>query len=73
MSEKLLDEIRHLSVEDRVQLAEEIWNSIAEDEDEQLTPEQIAEVRRRFRAARVNPLRGSSWMQAKERILDSHS
>lgn len=63
-------EIRQLSVPERVQLVEEIWNSIAEDEAAfELTAAQKAELDRRLAAHKAAPDRGSSWEDVKARLL----
>ncbi len=63
-------EIRQLSVPERIQLVEQIWNSIAEDEAAfELTPAQKAELDRRLTAHEAAPDRGSSWEDVKARLL----
>lgn len=62
-------DVLSLSVPERIQLVEDIWDSIAE------TPEQIgltdgqkAEIDRRLDAYRQNPDEGSPWDKVRERI-----
>ena len=63
-------EIRQLSVPERIQLVEEIWNSIAEDEAAfELTAAQKKELDRRLAAHEAAPDRGSSWEDVRSRLL----
>ncbi len=53
-------DVKRLSPEERIELAEELWDSLAE-EDIVLTPEQLEELeRRRARLERDGP-RGRPW------------
>lgn len=55
-------DIRRLSPRERIELAEQLWDSLVEDEIE-LTPEQAAELeRRRDRLAREGP-KGRPWRE----------
>jgi putative addiction module component (TIGR02574 family) len=59
-----------LSVAERIQLVEDIWDTIAEVPDEVgLTDSQKAEIDRRLDAYHRNPEEGSPWDVVKERIL----
>jgi putative addiction module component (TIGR02574 family) len=63
-------EIRRLPVPERIQLVEQIWNSIAEDQAAlELTAAQKAELDGRLAAHEAAPDRGSSWEDVKERLL----
>lgn len=63
-------EIRQMPVPDRIQLVEQIWNSIVEDESAfELTDAQKAELERRLAAHRAAPDRGESWENVKARLL----
>ncbi len=67
-----LSEILKLSVAERIQLAGDIWDSIAaEPEALPLTPAQRDELRRRSAAYRANPDRAISLGAALERIEQS--
>jgi len=60
-------DITRLSPRERIELAEELWDSLAE-EDIELTPEQAAELeRRRDRLAREGP-KGRPWRDVLEDI-----
>ena len=70
---QLLDRlnIRDLSVEERIQLVGEIWDSIAEEEAEfELTDAQRDEIDRRLASYRANPDQVISWEEVKRGILD---
>jgi len=65
-------EIRSLPVEQRVALAESIWNSVAEDEAGfELTDAQKAELDRRLRRRSGSRNKGLSWEEVKKRILEN--
>ena len=54
--------IDHLSTEERLELAEQLWDSVAADlEREPLTDAQRAELERRVAAADANPASGVPW------------
>lgn len=58
-----------LSVPERIQLVEDIWDTIAEVPEEiALTDEQKAELDRRLDAYHANPDEGSPWGMVRERI-----
>jgi putative addiction module component (TIGR02574 family) len=62
-------DVLKLSVPERIQLVEDIWDSIAErPEDIPLTVEQKTERDRRLEAYRQNPEEGASWEIVRERI-----
>ena len=63
-------EIRQMPVAQRIELVEQIWNSIAEDEAAfTLTDAQKTELDRRLAAHRAAPDRGESWENVKARLL----
>ena len=64
-------EIRQLPIPERIQLVEQIWDSIAEDEAAfELTAAQKAKLDRRLAAHKESPDRGSSWEDVKARLLE---
>jgi putative addiction module component (TIGR02574 family) len=70
MPSPLPADIRSLPIADRVHLVEQIWNSIAEDEQSfQLTDAQKAELDRRIEAHDADPTRGTPWEEVKQRLL----
>ncbi len=70
MSKISLADVLELSVAERIQLAEDIWDTIPEtSEAPKLTDAQRAELDRRLEEHRKNPEDGSSWEDVKARIL----
>lgn len=63
-------EIRSLPIAQRIDLVEQIWNSIVEDERAfELTPAQQAELDRRIAAHDAAPDRGKPWEDVKRQLL----
>ena len=59
---KHLSEILELSVPERIQLAEDIWDSLLElPESLSLTEDQKQEIDRRLESYHLNPHQGSPW------------
>jgi len=64
-------DIRELSVEERLELVGEIWDSIFEETDPcELSDEQKVELDRRIAAHRENPKAGSTWAEVKVRLSE---
>ena len=62
-------EISKLSLAERIQLLEDVWDSIADEPDAwELTQEQKDELDRRLAAHKDNPKAGSSWGEVKARL-----
>lgn len=62
-------DISELSVSERIQLAEDLWDSILTTPDEvPLNNEQKQELDRRLEMHRQNPNQGSTWQSVKERL-----
>ena len=69
-TESLLNEVRKLSVKDRIRFVEEVWNSIgAEEGDFPLTAEQREEFDRRLADFESDPAAGKPWEQVKAQLL----
>jgi putative addiction module component (TIGR02574 family) len=69
MSRLAKHEIAELTVPERIQLIEDLWNSILEvPEAMQLDDEQKLELDRRLDRVREDPAEGSSWKQVRDRI-----
>ena len=65
----MIDEIKKLSVPERIQLVTEIWESIAAvPEDVPVSDAQREELRRRVQAYRDNPSDGVPWEEVKSRM-----
>ena len=66
---------RHLSIDERLQLVEDIWDSIAQEANVRaealpLSPAQMAELERRIADADAHPEAGIPWEQVKARLLE---
>ena len=62
-------DVLSLSVPERIQLVEDIWDSIAElPEEVPLSDKQKSELARRLDAYHQNPDQGSPWRVVRERI-----
>jgi putative addiction module component (TIGR02574 family) len=66
MAPKLMD-FSHLSLSERLQLVEDLWDSI---DDEQIpVPEwHLQELERRLAEFRANPEAGAPWAEVRERL-----
>lgn len=70
MGNALLAEALDLSIAERIQLVEDIWDSIAATPARPpLTDAQRAELDRRLEAHGNNPEAGSSWQEVRQRIV----
>lgn len=69
MNSSSISEYVTLSVPERIQLVEDIWNSIAEAPDELPLTKAQAELDRRLNAYRLNPEEGSPWEYVRENIM----
>jgi putative addiction module component (TIGR02574 family) len=67
-----IEDYRKLSIEERIQLVDDIWDSIEEDMPPlELTEEDKAELRRRADAHYADPASSEPWEQVRERIFHS--
>ena len=67
-----LAKVLALPVEERIRLAQSIWDSVVEvPEAVEVTEAQREELNRRLDAYRKDPSAGSPWPEVKERILTS--
>ena len=65
-----IHDLRQLPVSERIQLVEDLWDTIVEDSPVMgLTPDHIAELDRRLDALEAQPTAGTPWEIARERIL----
>ena len=65
-------EISQLSISERIQLAEDLWDSILDRQDEvQLDPAQQQELDRRLDRHRQDTTAGSTWETVKQRLGSS--
>jgi putative addiction module component (TIGR02574 family) len=70
MNENLRKELFNLSPAERIQLAEELWDSVAAEPENlpPLTPEQIEEIERRLAEHERDPGRAMPWEEVRQRI-----
>ena len=62
-------DISELSIAERIQLAEDLWDSILEQQEElPLSSAQQQELERRLENYEKNPTNGSSWEDVKKRL-----
>ena len=72
MPRELTEEAKKLSIPDRISLVEEIWDSIAEENEAfELTDDQKRELDRRLEAARTNAVVGRTWEEIKAEFMKS--
>jgi putative addiction module component (TIGR02574 family) len=72
MAKKVWAEIMELPVAERIQLVEDIWDSIVEaPEAMPLTPAQTEELERRLEAYHRDPTAGRPWEEIKDRVRRS--
>jgi putative addiction module component (TIGR02574 family) len=72
MARMTVSDLLHLSVAERIQLAEDLWDSVAaHPEQVETSEEQLAELEQRLAELDENPEAGESWDVVKARILDS--
>jgi len=70
-SKQLLSEAMQLTPAERAELAQQLWDSVADEPDvSDLSEEQIAELHRRLDDYRANPDEGSDWDSVEARLLD---
>jgi putative addiction module component (TIGR02574 family) len=70
MSNALREELFKLSAAERLELLEELWDSIADDDEAlALTDEQREDLERRLTEADADPTGGSPWEEVRARIL----
>jgi putative addiction module component (TIGR02574 family) len=69
MNKSLLKELLELTPAERIELAEDLWDSIEPEEMPPPTGEQKQEIERRYTEHVQNPDRGSRWEDVKARLL----
>ena len=71
MKSDLLDEAKRLSVAERIELAEAIWDTVAEDAGADVLPVSDVhrlELDRRLADLEAHPAAGSSWDEVRSRL-----
>ena len=72
MQNELIEQAKKLSIPDRILLVEEIWDTIAEENQAfELTDAQKRELDRRLVSARTNPTQGRTWEEIKAEFMNS--
>lgn len=69
MNQSLLKELLQLTPAERIELAEDLWDSIEPEEMPPLTQAQKQEIERRYAEHVRNPSRGTKWEDVKTRLL----
>jgi putative addiction module component (TIGR02574 family) len=65
---RTIDELRALSVDDRLKVVEAVWDSLPEEVAGAASPQQHAELNRRLDAYEANPQDVLTWDQVLERL-----
>jgi putative addiction module component (TIGR02574 family) len=68
MNEKLLTELLKLTPAERIQLAQDLWDSIAPEDMPPLTDEQMEEIDRRLAEHERDPSRAIPWEDVRARL-----
>ena len=72
MSKDLIEQAKKFNVSDRVRLVEEIWDTIAEENEAfELTDAQKRELDKRVEWVRNNPGQGRTWDEIKAEFFES--
>ena len=72
MQSELTEQAKKLSIPDRIILVEEIWDTIAEENQAfELTDAQKRELDRRLESVRANPGQGRTWDEIKAEFMKS--
>ena len=72
MPMELTEQAKNLSIPERIRLVEEIWDTIAEENEAfELTDAQKRELDRRLESSRSNPGQGRTWDEIKAEFMKS--
>lgn len=72
MAMELTKQAKNLSIADRIRLVEEIWDTIAEENEAfELTDAQKHELDRRLQSVKNNPGQGRTWDEIKAEFMKS--
>ena len=66
--DELRDEVMELSVEERVALADSVWEGLLTPEEKEIQEEWIAEAERRLEAARAGEVKSIPWEEVRARL-----
>jgi putative addiction module component (TIGR02574 family) len=70
MKPKDFSELMRLSAAERIQLAQDLWDSLSEDEIPPLLEEQIEELERRRAEHERDPSAASPWEEVRARLIE---
>jgi putative addiction module component (TIGR02574 family) len=70
MKSKDFSELMRLSAAERIQLAQDLWDSLSEDEIPPLLEEQIEELERRRAEHERDPSAASPWEEVRARLIE---
>ena len=72
MQNELTERAKRLNIAERIVLVEEIWDTIAEENQAfELTDSQKRELDRRLASVRANPAQGRTWDEIKAEFMNS--
>ena len=72
MQSELTEQVKKLSIPDRILLVDEIWDTIAEENQAfELTEAQKRELDRRINSIKANPGQGRTWDEIKAEFMKS--
>jgi putative addiction module component (TIGR02574 family) len=72
MAMELTEQAKNLSIPERIRLVEEIWDTIAEENEAfELTDAQKRELDRRLESSQINPGQGRTWDEIKAEFMNS--
>ncbi len=67
-----IEQLRELPIAERIQLVEDLWDTVAADSSQiQLSPAQMEELDRRLDRFELHPNEGVAWSSLKARIQSS--
>jgi putative addiction module component (TIGR02574 family) len=68
MNKQILKQLLDLTPEERIDLAQDLWDSIGERDIPPLSDDELAELERRWALHKQNPSRAASWDEARARL-----
>lgn len=73
MSKVPIKQLLELSVEERIQLIDDLWESVAADSEEiPIREAQLKEARRRLEEHRADPASGIPWEQLRQELYERY-
>jgi putative addiction module component (TIGR02574 family) len=68
---EIVEQVKKLPLSERIQVVEDIWDSIAEESAEvfQASPAEREELRRRYAAHQASPSSGIPWQEVRARLF----